>query len=196
MNKLLFSLLFSLGLILHASAGTPEDGYYKILPSASTIAWKAKKVTGQHHGSVGLKEGTLQMKKGVLSGGHFTIDMATIKDLDMQGEYAQKLERHLKSDDFFNVEQYPTATLIILKSTPKGENNFTIDANLTIRGITQPIQFDATVIPDGKKINATATMTIDRSLYNVKYGSGKFFDNLGDKTIDDHFNLDISLVSE
>ena len=114
----------------------------------------------------------------------------------MQGEYAGKLEGHLKSDDFFGVVAFPTATLIILNAQHKGNNEYNVKANLTIRGVTQEIQFPATVKPEGKKYKAEANITIDRSQYNVKYGSGKFYEDLGDKTIYDEFELKVSLVTE
>ena len=136
------------------------------------------------------------MQKGILVGGSFTIDMNTIKDTDLNGDYAGKLEKHLKSDDFFGVETYPVATLIILEAKPGANNAYTIKANLTIKGITQPIEFVAIVTPDGKNYRAESKLNIDRSLFNVKYGSGKFYDDLGDKTIYDEFELNVSLVTE
>jgi polyisoprenoid-binding protein YceI len=196
MYRTLFAFLFILGSVLIATAGKPGDDYVKINPAASKILWTGKKVTGQHHGSISLKEGTLQMQKGVLVGGSFTIDMSTIKDLDLNGEYAGKLENHLKSDDFFGVATYPVATLIILEVKPKEYNAYDIKANLTIKGITQPIEFVAIVKPEGKNYRAESKLNIDRSLFNVKYGSGKFYDDLGDKTIYDEFELNVTLVTE
>jgi len=122
--------------------------------------------------------------------------MTTIKVTDLQGEYAGKLEGHLKSEDFFGVTTYPNATLIILNAQHKGNNEYNVKANLTIRGITQEIQFPATVKAEGKKYKAEADVTIDRSLFNVKYGSGKFYEDLGDKTIYDDFQLKVSLVTQ
>lgn len=196
MYRILFSLFFILGLGIAATASTPGDEYVKINPSASSIAWVGKKVTGQHNGSISLKEGTLQMKKGVLTGGSFTIDMTTIKNLDLQAEYAGKLENHLKSDDFFGTATFPVATLIILDAKSKGNNEYDVKANLTIKGITQPIQFPVTVKPEGNNYKAEANLIIDRSLFNVKYGSGKFYEDLGDKTIYDDFELKVSLVTQ
>ena len=196
MYKSLFSLLFIFGLGMTAIAGSPADEYIKVDPAASAIMWTGKKVTGEHHGTIAVKEGTLQMEKGVLAGGSVIIDMTSIKVTDLQGEYAGKLEGHLKSDDFFGVATYPSATLIILNAQHKGNNEYNVKANLTIRGITQEIQFPATVKAEGKKYKAEADVTIDRSLFNVKYGSGKFYEDLGDKTIYDDFQLKVSLVTQ
>ncbi len=196
MKKRSFTLLLLAGLSLTALAGTPTDGYHKVDAAYSTITWNAKKVTGQHHGTISIKDGTLQIQKGKLVGGSFTIDMNSIKVQDLQGEYAGKLERHLKSDDFFNAESFPQATLIILETKDRGNGNLDVKANLTIRGITKQIEFPAVLSLEGKKFKASANISIDRSQFEVKYGSGKFYENLGDKTIYDNFDLAVSLVTQ
>ena len=106
-----------------------------------------------------------------------------------EGEYKGKLEGHLKSDDFFGVETHPTAKLVFTDVKASGKNSYEVTGDLTIKGITKPVTFDVSVY--GSK--ATATMKVDRSLYDVKYGSGAFFDNLGDKTIYDEFDLVVDL---
>ena len=196
MQKFLFALIVLIGLSAFTVASQPGDGYFKINTTASSIKWNAKKVTGQHHGSITVKDGTLQIQKSKLVGGSFTIDMASIKVLDLQGEMAGKLEGHLKSDDFFNATTFPSATLIILEAKETSKENYNIKANLTIRGITKAVEFPAVVKTDGKKYNASANITVDRSQFDVKYGSGSFYDNLGDKTIYDNFDLAVSLVAE
>lgn len=197
MTKLLFTLLGMVGIVLAIHAGNPENGVViKINPAASGVEWTARKVTGKHNGKINLIEGHLEMNDGFLTGGSVTIDMTSIKVLDLQGESAGKLERHLKSDDFFSVHAFPTATLIITESTAKGNAQYDIKADLTIKGITHPVNFNAQLAPLGKAHKGTASITIDRSLYNVKYGSGKFFEGLGDKTIYDEFELVIALVAE
>jgi len=196
MRILLFSLLFLTSFAANAIAGNPADEYVKVNPAGSSITWTAKKVTGQHSGSIMVKEGSLQVKKGALIGGHITIDMTSIKNSDMSGEYAGKLEDHLKSDEFFSVSKFPVANLIILESKSTGNNQYHIKANVTIKGITQPVEFDTTFKPEGKMFKADATITIDRTLFDVRYGSGKFYENLGDKTIYDNFDLVVSLVTQ
>ncbi|MEZ4854657.1 YceI family protein [Flavobacterium sp.] len=162
----------------------------KINIEKSSINWVGKKVTGQHNGTVNLKEGNLVFKDEALVGGKFIVDMTTINTTDLQGEWAQKLNNHLKADDFFGVEKYPTATLQFKKIADKGNNVYTIYADLTIKDITNPVSFDIVI---GKN-TATTKLTIDRTKFDIKYKSGSFFENLGDKAIYDDFELDINLV--
>ncbi len=163
---------------------------------AKSVEWVGKKVTGQHNGTVQLTEGSLSMdENGNLTGGTFTIDMATLISTDLSGEYKGKLEGHLKSDDFFGVATYPTSTFVITKAVPQGPGKYKIVGNITIKGTTQEIQFPATVETKDGKVTAKADITIDRSKYDIRYGSGSFFDNLGDKTIYDNFDLSVSLVA-
>ncbi len=155
----------------------------------SKVVWKAYKVTGAHVGTITLKEGSLIFEGDKLIGGKFTIDMTTITNTDQEGEYKQKLEEHLKSDDFFGVKTYPTSTLIFKKVKTIGKNSYKVFGNLTIKGITNAINFDIPIY--GKK--ATASLKVDRAKYNVKYGSTSFFDNLKDKAIYDEFDLIVDL---
>ena len=197
MTKLFFSLLFAAGFAVAAQAGVdPVKGDLKVNTAASKIEWIGRKVTGKHNGTINIKEGVLQIKDGILLGGSFVIDMTSIKDLDMTGEYAAKLEGHLKSDDFFAADAYPTSKLIITQANAKGDGQFEIKGNLTIRDVTKEVTFMTQLTPDGKKYKATTNITIDRSNYNVKYGSGSFFEGLGDKTIYDEFDLAITLITE
>lgn len=169
---------------------------YKVNPAKSNLAWLGKKVTGQHNGYIQLKEGSLAIEKGKLTGGEFLIDMATITCEDLKDEATnQKLIGHLKSDDFFGVSAYPTSKLEIKKVTPKGGDQYEIMGHLTIRDKTNPVTFPATVKVNGDEVSANAEITVDRSKYNVKYGSGSFFDNLGDKMIYDDFTLTVNLVA-
>jgi len=164
---------------------------YKVDASKSVLKWNGKKVTGEHHGKINLKEGSFEVKNDQLTGGKFVIDMKSITNEDLQGEWNDKLVGHLKSDDFFGVETYPEATLIIKESSKITNGKAKLKGTLTIKGITNPIEFDA--VQNGN--NFTATITVDRSKFNVRYGSGKFFDNLGDKTIYDDFTIEVNLVA-
>ncbi|MEM6641797.1 MAG: YceI family protein [Bacteroidota bacterium] len=162
---------------------------------ASSVKWVGKKVTGKHNGSIALKGGRLEMEDGKLTGGLFTIDMASIVCEDLSGGGKKKLEGHLKNADFFDVEKFPTATFVITKAVPQGPGSYKVVGNITIKGITEEIQFPATIEEKDGKYVATADLTIDRSKFNVQYGSGSFFDNLGDKTIYDDFELSVELVT-
>lgn len=156
----------------------------------STITWVGKKVTGQHAGTIKIKDGALFMKAGKIVRGKFTVDMTSIEVTDLKaGEGKEKLEGHLKADDFFGTEKFTTANMNFKTVTPKANDVYTVVADLTIKGITKPVTFDLTV----KGSNATAKVVVDRTNYDIKYGSGSFFDNLGDKAISDNFDLTVSL---
>ena len=157
----------------------------------STIKWVGKKVTGQHDGTVNLKSGALFFKDNKLNKGKFIVDMTTIQVTDLKaGEGKEKLEGHLKADDFFGTEKFATATILFTKVTPKANGVYTVTANLTIKDKTNPVTFDITV----KANSATANLVVDRTKFDIKYGSGSFFDNLGDKAIDNEFTLDVQLA--
>lgn len=161
----------------------------KIDVSKSTINWVGKKVTGEHSGVVNFKDGAVVLKGNKLKGGSFTVDMTSINATDLTGEYQGKLNGHLKADDFFGTDKYPTATLVFKKIGEKSANLYTVTADLTIKGITKPVTFDVAV----KGNTATTAFKVDRTKYDIKYNSGSFFDSLGDKTIDDNFELTVVL---
>ncbi len=155
----------------------------------SQVTWTGKKVTGSHTGTIQLKEGKFKVEDGKLIGGEFTMDMPSINVTDLTGENKEKLEGHLKSEDFFGVEKYPTAKLVITNVAKKDAHTYGVVANLTIKDKTHPVTFDL----DWNENSASTKLTIDRSKYNVRYGSGSFFDNLGDNTIYDNFDLAVNL---
>jgi polyisoprenoid-binding protein YceI len=161
----------------------------KVNASKSTITWIGKKVTGQHNGTVALKEGSLVFKGNKLTGGNFIVDMTSLTATDLTGDYLNKLNGHLKSEDFFGTEKYSTSKLVFKKITTKGNGIYTVTADLTIKDVTAPVTFEITA----KENSANTTFTINRTKYGIKYGSGSFFDNLGDKTINDDFELTVSL---
>jgi polyisoprenoid-binding protein YceI len=182
-------------LVLAVSLSTAVfAGSQKVDASKSTVKWLGKKVTGEHYGTISVKEGSLEVANGKVTGGKVVIDMQSIVSEDLKDAgYNAKLVGHLKSDDFFSVASFPTAELVVTKVESNG-NSHTFSGNLTIKGITNPATFTATSSKDGKSIVYKGALTVDRSKYNVKYGSKSFFDNLGDKVIYDEFTLDFSLV--
>ena len=153
---------------------TIEGEKKEIKTDNSTVTWKGYKVTGSHYGTVALESGHLVFDEGKLTGGEFVVDMTTIVTDDLEGEYKGKLEGHLKSDDFFGVEKFPTA-----------KNSYEITGALTVKGISAPVTFEMSVY--GNK--ATANVKIDRTTYDIRYGSTSFFDDLKDKAIYDEFDL-------
>lgn len=152
---------------------------------ASKVVWKGYKVTGSHEGTIAIKEGALEFDGDVLVGGSFAMDMTTIGSTDLSGEYKDKLDGHLKSDDFFGVEKYPTATLVFTNVEATGKNSYKVTGDITIKGTTETVTFDLSVY--GSKANAS--LKIDRSKFDVRYGSTSFFDGLKDKAIYDEFDI-------
>lgn len=160
----------------------------KVKIKESQINWEGEKLTGSHEGNIKLKNGYFLMEGGELVGGEFVVDMTTINVTDLEGDNKAKLEGHLKSDDFFGTDKHKTSKFVINTVAKKGDT-YGISGTLTIKGKSNPIAFDLDM-KDGK---ATTTLKIDRTKYNVRYGSGSFFDNLGDKTIYDEFTLMVNL---
>jgi polyisoprenoid-binding protein YceI len=197
MKKIISSLgLLTLVIITMSFIKPAKKDVYKIDNQKSSIEWLAKKVTGQHNGTIKLSSGQLEAKGGALKSGNFLIDMNTIVCTDLQGEYNGKLIGHLRSDDFFSVEKNPVSKFDITKVTAAGKDRVNIIGNLTIKGITQAITFPASVKKQGDAIVAVAkNIKVDRTKYDIRYGSKSFFASIGDKAIDDEFELSINLVA-
>ena len=167
----------------------------KVDAAKSILKWNAKKVTGEHQGTVNVANGTLTVNSGKIAGGTFDIDMNSIKCEDLtDAGYNAKLITHLKSDDFFSVAKNPTAKFVIKKVEGKAPN-YTITGDMTIKGITNSITFPATVKADANGVTADAKITLDRSKWDIRYGSKTFFPNIGDKMINDDFSINLTLVA-
>ena len=188
-KKSLFALVF-IALGIAGLAFTDAVEIVKVNTENSIVTWKGYKVTGEHSGTIAIKNGELNFENNKLTGGSFEMDMTTITCTDLEGAWANKLEMHLKSDDFFGVENYPTAKFIITKIGSRGaENEYKITGNLTIKEVTKEVKFNATV----SKTAANADIELDRTDFDVKYGSASFFDNLKDKAINDEFDITVNL---
>lgn len=159
--------------------------------SKSSVKWLGEKVTGSHEGTVSIKEGHLHFDNNTFTGGNVVIDMSTIECTDLVGEPKSSIEGHLSSDDFFGIKKYPTANLEIVNAEKikYSKNKYKVSAILEIKSVKNNIELEV-VIDNG---SAIVDLVIDRTLYNIKYGSGSFFDNLGDKMIYDDFKLSVSL---
>jgi polyisoprenoid-binding protein YceI len=157
----------------------------EIKTDKSKVVWKGYKVTGSHEGTIAIKSGSLTFEGDKLIGGEFVIDMTTINTTDLEGQSKGNLDGHLKSDDFFGVANYPTATLIFKDVKATGKNAYSVTGDLTIKGKTNPTMFTISIY--GNK--ATASLKVDRTKYDVRYGSTSFFDDLKDKAIYDEFDL-------
>jgi len=167
------------------SYATTEKEEKRINIEASKVVWKGYKVTGSHEGTVAVKDGKLEFDGDALVGGSFAIDMTTIGSTDLQGDYKDKLDGHLRSDDFFGVDKHPTARLVFTNVKATGKNSYEVTGDITIKDTTESITFDLSVY--GSKANAT--IKIDRSKFDVRYGSTSFFDGLKDKAIYDEFDI-------
>ena len=171
--------------LISFSFTTIERDKKEIKVENSKVIWKGYKVTGSHEGTIALQSGILTFETDKLVGGEFVIDMTTITNTDLDGDNKGKLEGHLKSDDFFGVTTFPTATLVFKDVKSTGKNSYAVTGDLTIKGIKNPVSFDISIY--GSK--ATASVKIDRTKFDVRYGSTSFFDNLKDKAIYDEFDL-------
>lgn len=181
-----------------AAAFTAARKEVQIDTNASSINWVGQKVTGQHDGAVKIKSGKLLMEGDEITGGSFVIDMTSIDVQDLEGGMRDKLMGHLKSKDFFNVEEYPTANFNITSVSKSDNSDAThfISGDLTIKGITNKITFPAVVSTVGTKVNAKANFELDRTKWDIKYRSGSFFDGLGDKLIYDDFIIDLIISTK
>ena len=156
----------------------------------TTLNWLGEKVTGEHTGTIKLQSGMLTMKENKIVSGEFIIDMKSIKDAEANA----KLEGHLKSEDFFGVEKFPTAKLVLKGSDSFDKGSALVKGELTVKGVTHPVEFKASVQKKDDGMYFYTNIVVDRTKFNVRYGSGSFFDNLGDKTIYDEFKLKVALV--
>lgn len=196
-------LLSLIGLTIFAIANPPAkkaDVTYNVDVNASTFKWHATKVTGQHSGVAKYSKGSITATGNTLKGAEILVDMNTLDATDLIGEYHDKLVGHLKSEDFFSVAKFGTATIKVKSATaitPNGKdaNNYTIVADLTIKGITNEITFPALVVVNAKQVVVNADLSIDRSKFDVRYGSKSFFDDLGDKAISDNFDVKVRVVA-
>ena len=198
MKKVVLSLFVAMTATLASVAHMPVPPTNVELDNAkSSFKWLGKKFTGEHFGTINVKSGSFAVDGGKLVGGSFVIDMNSIVCEDIkEAEYNGKLVGHLKSDDFFGVAKFPTSNFKIVSATVKAGNKYTITGDLTIKGKTKRITFPAYVNVTNGKVAAQATFSIDRSDFDVKFGSSTFVEGLGDKVIYDDFNVTLNLVSK
>ena len=169
---------------------TAADATYNIKLDESSLVWTGREVsTSSHYGSINFTSGQFEIADGLISQGEFLVDMTTINVQDLTGGSKERLEGHLRSDDFFSVESFPTAHLYISSSEVISNGKWMVNGFLTIKEISHPVLFEMANTEDGWNAN----LVFDRSKYNVKFRSGTFFENLGDKLIYDDIELKINL---
>lgn len=176
------------------------NGNYTVDLDQSTINWVGKKTIGNKHvGTIDLSEGSLTVSEGSISGGTFIIDMNSITNTDgMPDEDRAKLEGHLKSPDFFDVAAHPSATFSItsVSELTEGDGTHQVTGELTLKGISNSISFPANIEFNNNSLSASATMSFDRSKFEVRFGSTKFFTDLvKDAVISDMIDLKIDLAA-
>ena len=180
----------AIALLVAFSTVTVSAQGKKIDVSKSSINWLAKKVTGQHSGTVNFNAGALIFKGKKLVGGTFSVNMTSLTATDLSGEYQGKLNGHLKSEDFFGTEKFPTATLEFKKVTAKAKGVYTVTADLTIKGKTNPITFDLATTAN----TAITKVNIDRTKFDIKFHSKSLLETIENQVIDDDFELNIKLM--
>ncbi len=169
---------------------TAADATYNIVKDESSLVWTGREVsTSSHYGSINFTSGQFEIADGLISQGEFLVDMTSINVQDLTGGSKERLEGHLRSDDFFSVESFPTAHLYISSSEVISNGKWMVNGFLTIKDISHPVLFEMSNTEDGWNAN----LVFDRSKYNVKFRSGTFFENLGDKLIYDDIELKINL---
>ena len=170
---------------------------FEIIAAQSNIDWTGRKITGAHNGIIAIKEGTLVLNEGILTGGKFVIDTTSIKILDVTDPVTNaQFSGHLASEDFFASEQYPEALFIIISVKRKENNTYIIHGDLTIKGITHPVEFNAAANVNGDHLTATGKLVIDRTKYGMKFRSGNYFKDLGDTLIYNDFDLNVRITAK
>ena len=198
-KTIILTFAFSLLTIIAFTGTKFHTDVFKLDSKQSSLEWYAEKVTGKHNGTIMFSSGELKNDHGKLTGS-FEIDMSTIENKDMTGEYKAKLERHLKSDDFFSVEKFPKSKFVITSVTPLTavkDLGYThnVKGLLTIKDKTNEVSFDSKISIEENKISCNGSIIIDRSKYDVKYGSKTFFADIGDKMIYDNFTMKFNFIA-
>lgn len=176
--------------------GAKKETKYAIDSKSTTSIWIGKKVTGEHTGGITISKGAIFADGNNIKSGSFEFDMNSITCTDITDKtYSDKLVGHLKADDFFGSEKYPTASFELTKAVLKSGNDYEVSGKLTIKGVTEDITFPALIKMDAKTFVAVAKITVNRTKYGIKYGSASFIEGIGDKAISDDFELNLNLVA-
>lgn len=178
----------------------PEDRDYTVDPEASTIEWTGRNIGGRHFGTVRVLAGQVTIRDGVPATGSFELDMNSFEVADLEGEMAELLVAHLKSEDFFATAEHPTARYEItgLDAVPDarpGAPNCEVSGRLTMRGVTEELSFPAVVAAKEDTLALDAHFDLDRTRWGVNYGSGKLYDDLGMHLVNDDVSLQIRLIA-
>lgn len=170
---------------------------FKIQKLSSTVNWTGKKVLGLHTGSISIADGFIEIEDNLIKSGEIQIDMTSIVITDIEDKKTHDdFLVHLKNADFFAVDKFKIAKLVISGSKQTGNNKLKIDGILTIKDISHPVSFIASVEIFTDFLHSLGEIVIDRTMYNIRYGSGKFLQNLGNNLIYDDFVLQFKLIAQ
>jgi polyisoprenoid-binding protein YceI len=174
-----------------------DAGEYDLNLSKSSLSWVGKEITTKiHTGTIDIIDGKVTISETGEVTGVISLDMKTINVTDLEGKSKEYLEGHLNSEDFFGVDKYPDAKLTFSSKSGILKNKIAFNGLLTIKSITEKVEFDAVLAKGSPNIVADANLTFDRTKFNVRYRSGLFFDNLGDKLILDDIDVQIKIAAE
>jgi len=174
------------------STSSSVSGTFSVDVDSSVLKWESSKLVGSHHGVVSIVTGVITVGNGAVTQGALTVDLSTIKELDVEAEKAAKLERHLKEADFFNVSEFPTASIVVT-SVREG----VVYADLTLKGKTKSIEFPASILITDESVSVTAKFTINRTDWGIVFGSGNFFTDLTkEKIISDDIKFGIEIKAK
>ena len=192
MKKIVFIIALAIGFSSFTSVHTD---HYKIDTQKSNVKWVGSKISGSsHEGNISITEGIISIKHGNMVNAEFVVDLNTMTCTDLGEEKAGYLVEHLKNEDFFDVPNHPQARLKLIKAT-KTEKGYNIIAGLTIKDKTHPVVFDIEWTQRGTATLASGTLTFDRTKFDITYGSGSFFDDLGDRAINNEVTLEFRVMA-
>ncbi len=175
----------------HLSAG---DGNYSFDVTTSSINWTGENAVGKsHQGLLSVKSGNISISGGKITGGQVVVDMNTLTNTDLSGDDKKDLESHLKGADFFDTAKFSEATYTITSGEKMDAVKYAVKGKLTLKGITKDLNCEINVIANNSDVIVAGGLIFDRSQFDVRYGSGKFFENLGDKLIKDEIILKLEI---
>lgn len=193
MKKIMMMMTLVLGTMAFTNV---HQDHFKVDTKKSSLKWVGSKVTGSHEGNISIQEGIISLEHGELVGAEFTIDMTSITNTDIESEeYSQKLVNHLKNEDFFDVENHSSSSFKMISAT-KTEKGFMVTGNLMVKEHSHEISFELTLQKRGNSLIANGTMIFDRTQFDIIYGSGTFFDNLGDRAILNDISIEFNIIAE
>jgi len=194
-KSIIIASILLFGIFFTSNSIFAQKKSFHVNSAQSKVEWLGKKVTGEHLGTINVSAGSIVLEGAQIRAADFVVDMRSIENTDLKDiGYKAKLEGHLKSDDFFGVNKFPESKFILTDSKLLQNGIYDVKGNITIKGITNPIEFKVTLDNQEEALHVSGKVVIDRSNFNVRYGSGSFFDNLGDKTIYDDFELNLDLI--